>query len=218
MQTYCRKLNIRHNMLPHTFLEPQDDPAFLAIVDRIVSNLCAQHQTEEAHLIHIDNWFDHKWLRYSGYGIVPFPEGHHWIESVKKERWQDQVTFPPFTPKRVVAQFLFGRIAEHQYEEQAPPYLIHSRQRKSSTRNLNRRVTDFCQSGLFVWYSSGTTSNLRGSIMVYRILNGEVATWYASFSQRGGWQLDQVKGIDRDTVLTLTTSALPNFQPTLRND
>lgn len=204
-------------MLPHTFLEPQDDPAFLAIVDCIVSNLCTQHQSEEVHLVHIDNWFDHKWLRYSGYGVVAF-QGGYLINTAKKETWQEQLTFPPITPNRVVAQFQFGRIAEHQYEEQAPPYLIHSRQRKSSAKNLNRRVTDFCQSGLFVWYSSGTTANLRGSIMVYRILNDEVSTWYASFSQRAGWQLDQVKGIDREQILALTTSVVSMSQPKVKSD
>ncbi len=204
-------------MFPYTFLEPQDDPAFLTVVDRIVAKLCDQHRFEEVHLIHIDNWFDHKWLSYSGCGVVAFQGGYYWLETAKKETWQEQLTFPPFNPNRVVAQFQFVRIAEHQYEEQAPPYLIHSRKRKSSAKNLNRRVTDFCQSGLFVWYSSGTATNLRGSIMVYRVLNGEVATWYASFSQRGGWQLDQVKGIHREQVLSLTMSVMPSSQPILKS-
>ena len=102
-------------MFPHTILEPQDDPAFLTIVDRIVGNLVRQNCPDEVHLIHIDNWFDRKWLRFSGYGLVPFLRGNPYREVAKEEYNQDQKTFPPFTPNRVVAQYLFCHMADGHY-------------------------------------------------------------------------------------------------------
>jgi hypothetical protein len=60
-------------MLPYTVRQPQDDPTFLAVVDRIVATIVCRDWPEEVYLVYIDNWFDHKWLRYSGYGVVAFP-------------------------------------------------------------------------------------------------------------------------------------------------
>jgi hypothetical protein len=194
-------------MLPHTILEPRDDPAFLAVVDRVIATLVLQDRPEEVYLVHIDNWFDKKWLRYSGYGVVAFPAGYPWFPTVKEEHSQDQLTFPPFTPNRVVAQYLFGRVADGAYEEQAPAHLIHPLRRERSAKNLHRRVVDFSRSGLFVWYSSGSAANRRGSLLVYSAREDEVAAWYAGFSERQGWRLDQVKGIGRDIVVSLTAGS-----------
>jgi hypothetical protein len=189
-------------MLPHTQQEPRDDSAFLAAVDRIIASIVTRDRPEEVYLVHIDNWFDHKWLRYSGYGAVPFHGGLS-IHTAKKEHYQDYLTFPPFTPNRVVAQYLFCRVADCDYEEQAMPYLIHRRERERSSRNLNRRVARFSGSALFVWYSSGSISSRRGSVMVYSAREGDTHAWYACFSDRQGWQLDQVKGTDRNAVASL---------------
>ena len=67
--------------------------------------------------------------------------------------------------------------------------------------NLHRRVKDHSKSAVYVWYSSETDKNKRGSLMVYRVNNGAVNTWYASFSYDDSWRLDQTKGIDRDFLL-----------------
>jgi hypothetical protein len=196
-------------MLPHTVLEPQDDPAFLVVVDRIVAGLACRDEPDEVYLVHIDNWFDHKWLKYSGYGVVAFPGGYPWFPVAKKEHHQTQLTFPPFTPNRVVAQYLFGRVADRRYEEQAPRRLIHRRERQRSSRNLHRRVVDFCQSGLSVWYSSGSAASRRGSLLVYSVREGAVAAWYASFSERQGWRVDRVKGIAQEAVESVAAQELP---------
>jgi hypothetical protein len=197
-------------MLPHTSLEPQDDPAFLAVVDRLVVSLVRRDWPEEVYLIHIDNWFDHKWLRFSGYGIIAFPGGYPWIVTAKEEHRQEQLTFPPFSPNRVVAQYFFRRITRTMYEEQAPVHSIHRQKRQHSSRNLHRRVVDFASSGLFVWYSSGSAANRRGSLLVYSTRNGDVAAWYAAFGDRQGWRLDQVKGIDRQAVRRLLEDVGPD--------
>jgi hypothetical protein len=200
-----QKHNQDHRMLPHTTLEPQDDPAFLAIVDRLIANLVRRNRPDEVHLIHIDNWFDRKWLRFSGYGIVPFLPGNPYREVAKAEHTQTQKTFPPFTPNRIVAQYLYCRMPGGDYEERPPAQLVHARGCRPSSENLHRRVADFTPSGLFMWYSSGSIANRRGSLLVYLVLNRQVDTWYAGFDDRQGWKLNQVEGIDREAVVTLAT-------------
>jgi hypothetical protein len=192
-------------MLPHTFIEPSDDPAFLAVVDRIVSALVRRDQPADVYLVHIDNWFDHKWLRYSGRGIVDMAECYPYFDVALDEHSQEQLTFPPFTPNRVVAQYLFSRLADGSYAEQAVPRLVHRRRRERSEKNLHRRVADFSRSGMFVWYSSGTVINHRGSLLVYSARDGVVDGWYAGFAERGGWHVEQVKGTNRDAVISVAT-------------
>jgi hypothetical protein len=40
----------------------RDDAAFLSLAQRIVTGAIAGLQAHEVYLVHIDNWFDHKWL------------------------------------------------------------------------------------------------------------------------------------------------------------
>jgi hypothetical protein len=190
------------HMFPQTILEPQDDPQFLAVVDRLIAGLAQRDRPEEIRTIVIDNWFDHKWLRYSGYGIVAL-HGNPWMPVAKEEHRQDQLTFPPFPPNRVVAEYFFARGSNGEYDEQAAVHLVHARHRQRSSRNIHRRVAAFCKSGLFVWYSSGSAANQKGSAMVYSVDKGVTAAWYAAWSVRSGWQLDRVKGVDRHIVTTL---------------
>src|SRR4051812_48905705 len=129
-------------MFPHTNLEPQDDPAFLAIIDRMIANLVSRNGPDEVHLIHIDNWFDRKWLRFSGYGIVRNPD-NPFSEVAKEEKNKDKKPFPPFTPNRIVAQYLYCRMSDGNYEERPPSRLVHRRGRRSSSENLHRRAADF---------------------------------------------------------------------------
>lgn len=191
-------------MFPHTVLEPKDDPAFLALVDRLLLRLVRQARPEEVYLVHIDNWFGPKWLRYSGKGVVAFPYGYAQnIVVALDDHYQDHVTFPPFTGNRVVAQYLFCHVGGGEYEEQSPPQLVHRRRWRWKEQKLHRRVANFSRSGLFVWYSSGSVTSRRGSLLVYAAREGAVAAWYAGFSERQGWQLDQVKGISREAASSL---------------
>jgi hypothetical protein len=41
-------------MALETFAEPDDDPAFLACVDRIIVGLVEQHKPEEVYLVHTE--------------------------------------------------------------------------------------------------------------------------------------------------------------------
>ena len=48
-----------------------DASEFLALVTRAVSGELEAEPVQEVFMIRIDNWFDHKWLNFSGIGRVP---------------------------------------------------------------------------------------------------------------------------------------------------
>ncbi len=195
-------------MAPETFAEPDDDPAFLACVDRIIAGLVEWKAPEQVYLVRIVNWFDHKWLRFSGIGRVPF-DGLS-IHTALDEFSQEQVTFPPFTPNRVVAQHCYRRTARGEFEEDAPACLVHRTSRAHSAENLQRRVADFSRSAVFVWFSSHSVANRHGSVMAYTVRSRHVGAWYAAFSYDAGWRLGRVKGVSRPLIQSFLCTGPPD--------
>lgn len=177
-----------------------DDPAFIALMNRMVARLDANDDPEEVFIVEIKNWFDHKWLKFSGIGRVPFEKIRDSSPQVAlDEFFQEKITFPPFTPNRILHEQWWA------HEPSQPRHRIHNtKRRQHSSWNLQRRVTQFANSALFVWYSSGTKANDRGSVMVYRVDGGRVQTWYASLRKVADvWKLDQTKGITSHSVHAL---------------
>jgi len=86
-----------------------DDPQFVELVSHVISSLVKDSFSEEIFVVQIDNWFDDKWLKFSGIGRVRFDDAHIDIDTALDEFWQDKITFPPFTPKRVVKEYFFLR-------------------------------------------------------------------------------------------------------------
>ena len=180
-----------------------DDPGFVEVLNSLVQGLISQHEPEALWIIQIDNWFDHKWLRFSGMGGVasPFLIGGlvTKYDSVKVEFYQDKLTFPPFSPNRVLGQWSYIRI-DDDYKEAPFPALPHSSTRKRSPMNLQRRIQDLSRSACFVWYSANTVANGRASVMVYNVLAGGLECWFAAFNRQTGWKVQQTKGVSRDDV------------------
>jgi hypothetical protein len=181
-------------MTPETFPEPDDDPAFLNCVDRLIAGLIERHSPDDFYLVRIANWFDHKWLRFSGIGRVPYDRKTS-VHTVLDEFSQDQLTFPPFTPSRVITQNYFSRSSEGVFHEQAPQRLVHRTQRGRSSRNLHRRVADFSQTAVFLWFSSNSAANRQGSVMSYASIAGQLNSWYAAFRFDRLWKLGRVHGV-----------------------
>jgi hypothetical protein len=182
--------------------KPNDDSQFVELVSRIISGLVNDKFPEEIFVIQIDNWFDHKWLNFSGIGRVTFSEAIALSDpdTALDEFWQDKITFPPFSPNRIVAEYGFLRDERGDcHPSNLAPY-VHSRERASSCENLHKRAVDFASSAVFVWFSSHTKSNRRGSVMVYEVSGSEVHTWFASFSKEEAWELMQTEEISRQQV------------------
>jgi len=186
-----------------------DDNDFVDLLNTLLNALLVQQTPEQLWVIQIDNWFDHKWLRYSGSGTVGAPFPANWTSSfmdrftsVKEQFWRDKLTFPPFAPNRVVGQRSFLR-SEAGYAELPLPKLPHKESRQHSHSNLNRRVEDFIHSASFVWYSENTLKNGRGSVMVYHIGTGQPICWFAAFGKKSRWVLESTKGIHKEQVSRL---------------
>ena len=184
-----------------------DDAKFVELVVRLISELVNSTSPEQVFFIKIDNWFDHKWLKFSGKGRVGFGFfGDYLIDmdTALDEFRQDQITFPPFSPKRVVEQYYFlrGHNGNYAFPKRAP--LVHQRILRPSSENLHKRVVDFAGSALFVWLSSNTEANGRGSFMVYQVRDNQVETWYVNMARaEGQWRLLKTKGIAATQVQSL---------------
>jgi hypothetical protein len=186
-----------------------DDPQFIVLLNSLVRGLIEKDAPQELWIIKIDNWFDHKWLRFSGIGMVDFqfPAFMHRYDGALDEFYQDKVTFPPFTPNRVLEQWSYV-YTDGQYVESPLRVLPHSSEKKPSEANLHRRVEEFSRSALFLWYSAKTVANGRASAMVYKVVANRVDAWFAAFHRQKGWKLYATKGTSRDNVQQLLDTAL----------
>jgi hypothetical protein len=54
-----------------------DSVDFIHILEELINRLITRDDIAEIKLVRIRNWFDHKWLNYSGKGIVHFTETLH---------------------------------------------------------------------------------------------------------------------------------------------
>ena len=193
---------------------PTDDPIFVEIVRRTIERLDQDTDPDEVFVTEIKNWFDHKWPKFSGIGSVYFDNLSSQPQVAAAAMFREKITFPPFTPNRVLLQ------QRSAYDTTKPRRAIHhTLHRESSSWNLQRRVTQFANSALFVWFSSGTKSNDRGSLMVYQVSGENVSTWYASFRKYKEWKLDRTKGVSLETIesLTQTTRVIVPFKQKTSN-
>lgn len=152
-----------------------DDPKFLALVQRIVNGAVEAMQVSELFLVHIDNWFDHKWLRFWSWNR------------------EGELRVPPFNPNRVCSEKRFVRnpdTAGWAAIEVSKPLHIREPGRSQHARLLDR----FSKRAAFVWYSGNTAKNTLGSLMFY-LTGAEGYSWYASFRKAENWTIADGFGI-----------------------
>jgi hypothetical protein len=178
-----------------------DDPQFVMLLKSLVRGLIEEDAPQELWIMKIDDWFDRKWLRFSGIGTVDFqfPAFMNRYDAALNEFYQDKLTFPPFTPNRVLGQWSFMRIDDH-YAEAPLRVLPHPSQKQPGEANSHRRFEDFGRSARFVWYSAEALANGRASVMVYKARANRVEARFAAFSRQQGWKLHATKGTSRDDV------------------
>ena len=178
-----------------------DDNDFIEVLTSMLHNLLVESAPEQLWVIQIDNWFDHKWLGFSGKGVVDFqfPEFMLRFDASLDVFYQDRVTFPPFNPNRVLSQWSFQR-SDQGYIEVPLVKLPHDTERRSSNSNLQRRAEDFGRSVLVVWFSGNTLKNGRGSAMIYVIKPPQPVCWFAAFVKNAKWTLQRTKGVSKEYV------------------
>ncbi len=177
--------------------EEGDNSNFIDLVNGIMEAIIFQYSVKEIVYVKIKNWFDHKWLNYSGKTVVPFDFGGLETQSevALKNTWRDKISIPPFNPNRVIySKFLIKQNTGNQKIKKA----IH--QFRSSNDNIHNRIEDYTSDGLILWFSSNTETNQKGSIMAYRVQENQVYTWYATVENRDKWKIMKTKGIRLDEL------------------
>jgi hypothetical protein len=184
-----------------------DDPTLIVLFNSLLEGFVTTNKPEQLYLVRIDNWFDQKWLGFSGNGTAksgrPDLGGRFlgMFESIKVVFHNNKLTLPPFNPNRIVSQRCFVR-SESDYIE-APLRPPHRFTKQSSELNLHRRIEDAYSSACLVWYSSNTIANDRASFMAYAVNSGETESWYSSFLRKSAWNLNSTKGISKEKVQAL---------------
>jgi hypothetical protein len=142
-----------------------DDPNFISEVNRVLSERIFEFKPLDLFITYINNWFDLKWLKFSG---TTMHEVAIW-------ELQD-VTVPPFNPKRVICSRKFTKDKDAYRIIAGESKMLHIIQESSA--NLKRKIADFTYNGLFIWYSSNTKLNDQGSVLVYYAKGNECLTFY----------------------------------------
>ncbi|HFA48578.1 MAG TPA: hypothetical protein ENJ95_06105 [Bacteroidetes bacterium] len=173
-------------------IDETDSQGFVDIVNVISTSISKREELNEVSITKIKNWFDHKWLNYSGKAVVPFESGGLLpVNESLEPKWKSKITAPPFNPNRILWRrnyFISGQINGK--------FLNRLHRNQTSEWNLQNRMADKSDMGLYIWYSSNSKINKRGGLMIYRTGFGKITTWYASFEKRNNWKLMQTKGIE----------------------
>ena len=95
---------LSHNgrMEPQIAVRETDDPRFVELMNAVLKGTIDSSSPHEVWIVQIDNWFDQKWLRFSGKGVVDFPLaalgiGENGALYVFR---QDELTFPTLHPRQ----------------------------------------------------------------------------------------------------------------------
>ena len=154
---------------------------FLSNVERIVQDRIDKYEPKDLFVTRIDNWFDAKWIKFSAkvMGALSY--------------WRlIEVTVPPFHPNRVESCDYFQREGE-KYQELPLEKPIHITQ--WSEDNLKRKIADFTDNGLFVWYSGNSKTNNKGTIMIYLVMGSDCFTYHISLTGDKDWNVHKTSGI-----------------------
>lgn len=185
-----------------------DAEGFKEIVNTIVGNLIKTFNPDEISIVRIKNWFDHKWLNYSGKQILKYDtETHPSIPFVLEPYWNKEITVPPFNPNRVISESGHRKkgTSNALFEE-----ALHKFQ--WSTENRNNLISRRINNGLCIWISSNSETNRQGSLMVYQIKDSEIQSWYASIEENDDWKVTKTKGIDKNQIQLMLTELKEKYK------
>jgi len=133
----------------------------------IMNGFIATYFPLDLYMFEVDNWFDSKWLNFSGKTLGALG------------LWKGETTIPPFNPNRIMRYARFERAKnndEEFYNKLSSPDHIHVSQ--PSGENLNRKITQFSNDGMFIWFNGNAENNGFGSIMIYIIKEKEIRQLY----------------------------------------
>jgi len=156
-----------------------DDVAFLSLSQRIVNGAIAALEIRDVFLVHVDSWFDHKWLGW-------------WSRK--------DLRVPPFTPNRVRSEKNFiWDVDKSMWRSFGLPKPLHIR--RPGRRSLAQSLDQFSRNGAFIWYSGNTVTNTMGSLMFY-LSGADGYAWYAALKKDGQWAVADEYQITRRELVS----------------
>jgi len=178
-----------------------DAKDFQVIVETIIHYLVTYFDPSEVSIIRIKNWFDHKWLNYSGKQLLEYDsKSNPEIPFVLEPYWNTEITIPPFHPNRVLSETKFRK-----KDINNTRFLVPFHQLQPSIENKKNVISRRLQNGLCFWISSNSTINHQGSLMVYEIKNGEVKSWHIGIEKKEVWKVTKTKGISKQQIESMLT-------------
>jgi len=182
-------------------IDESDDNDFMSIVNRLITWSATTNDFQTATITKVKNWFDHKWLNYSGKEVVRFESGGLVNNDLAlKARWKEQITFPPFNPNRVLSSKTYPLKRAVNNRDLKP---IHTWQ--VSYVNLQNRVALISENTLYAWFSSNSKINNKGSLMIYELENNAVHTWYCQIEKHENWRIGKTKNVSREELNKMMT-------------
>jgi hypothetical protein len=156
--------------------ETDDDVSFVAYAECLIAGVLQTYRPDEAWIIKIDHWFDHKWLRFSGkvLGALGVRQRH--------------LTVPPFVANRLVRQrrYILDKESDGYHRAKSSRGLHH---RGPSAGNLNRRLAQIAPHAAVFWYAGDTRETGRASVMGYVPVDGPYWSWFVSLERRDHWKV-----------------------------
>ena len=162
-----------------------DDIDFISKVQILTNQIIKDLNPNEVYLFKVNNWFDTKWLNFTG----------KILGALGTWNYDDDSRIPPFSPNRIIEQGYYELNELKTYDKQKSNLQIHKKQ--SAENNLNRRIIDFSDSAVFVWYSSNTKKNGQGSLMVYPVENEKCQPFYIGLRKNKDWDIINAPGTNK---------------------
>jgi hypothetical protein len=183
-----------------------DSTEFMEKVQALVIGVARDYLPARLYVIRIDNWFGPKWMHFAG----KFTAGKTKVIGVAAIGVHKRILHvPPFVPHRVIAKRVFQG-PEYGKSVTRPPLHIEC----TSEFALTRRIADVDKEAAFVWFSSESETQKRGSIMVYlpavsappasRRRERRTGALYVGLSEHEmGWEPAMLRGISRGELAHL---------------
>lgn len=171
-----------------------DSPAFAALAQRLLARAVALSDPSQVRVVRIDEWFDSKWLGFSG----------KLLGAVGVSRADP--TVPPFHPNRVWSEQCWQRSAAGPYVQATGVAGLHLHQ--PSERNTFRRLATVAPGALCFWYSAQSGTSNRGAVMCHAPTPDGYWAWYVAFARaEPQWRVTRRRGVSPGELALLLDGA-----------
>ena len=175
-----------------------DSTVFVDKVRALAIGVARDYRPAHLYVIRIDNWFGPRWFHFSG--------KLHGAFGIHKRK----LTVPPFVPHRVVVERVF---VGPTYEETLAQSLLHVD--CSSKHAMSRYVAEIDKDAAFLWFSSESKAQKRGSVMIYLPVSSDISGFYVGFSEgEECWEPVMLRGVSRSEIVYLEERGQSLPEPT----